>query len=159
MSGPGERTGSAASNATSVNGGRDVAGSIGSAQRGCLDSVAPSGNAGFAVHLARHFPEVAARIDDCDFGVLHLEVGALKLATRDAIAKRDWHTVCNYFNFVADLLAGAGDELRDAVNVSYLGNLFYGETSPDFAKARTLLPKPLAEALAKIESHFEDLVP
>ncbi len=126
---------------------------------GCLDSVAASGNSGFAAHLARHFPEVAARIDDCDFGVLHLEVGALKLATKDAIAKRDWHTVCNYFTFVADLLANAGPELRDAINVSYLGNLFYGETSPDFAKARTLLPKLLAQALAQIEAHFEERMP
>ena len=125
----------------------------------CLKSLPLAGNSRFASHLALYFPEVAARIDEGDFGILHLEVGALKLATRDAINHRDWHTVCKHFAFVEDLLGNAGDELRGALEVSYLGNLLYGETSINYAKARTLLPSLLAASLEKTEMHYESLVP
>jgi hypothetical protein len=118
-----------------------------------------TGRSSFANYAALYFPEVAALMDESDFGVLHLEVGVLKLATRDAIAERDWHTVCKYFAFVAYLFEDAGPDLRDAINISYLGNLFYGETSLNYAKARTLLPKPLVRALEAIETHYEHLAP
>ncbi len=124
----------------------------------CLKSLPVAGNSRFASHLALHFPEAAARINEYDFGVLHLEVGALKLATRDAIAQRDWDTVASHFAFVSEMLADGGPELRDALRVSYLGNLFYGETTLNYAKARSLLPRGLGAALADIESHYESLV-
>ncbi len=113
----------------------------------------------FASRVALHFPEIANRIDEADFGVLHLEVGELKLATRDAILRRDWDEVVSHYAFVAELLATAGDELRDALHVSYLGNLFYGELAVNYAKARCLLPRPLSVALEKIERHYEQLIP
>ena len=124
-----------------------------------LKSLPVAGHSRFASHLALHFPEAAARIDENDFGVLHLEVGALKLATRDAIAKCDWNTVAEHFAFVAEMMEGAGAELRDALHVSYLGSLLYGETSLNYAKARSMLPKKLASALEKVERHYEYLVP
>jgi len=118
-----------------------------------------AGNSRFASHLALYFPEVAEQIEEGDFGILHLEVGALKLATRNAIDCHDWDYVRKYFTFVANMLENAGAELRDALHVSYLGNLFYGETSLDYAKARILLPKPLTIALEKVERHYEELYP
>ena len=111
----------------------------------------------FADFLAKHFPQVAASIDDAHVGVLHLEVGALKLATRNAIWTRDWPTVRTHLSFVDSVLEAADAELHDAVGVSYLGSLLYGETSINFAKARTLLPRRLAVALEIIERHYEDL--
>jgi hypothetical protein len=116
-----------------------------------------AGKPRFADYLAVHFPEVAATIDEADFGVLHLEVDALTLATRDAIIRRNWPTVSSHFTFVDDVLETAGTELHDAIGISYLVNLFYGETSPDFAKARTLMPKRLAAALEIMERHYEEL--
>ena len=110
-----------------------------------------------ASHLALYFPEVAAMMDEGDFGVLHLEIGVLKLATLDAIIRRDWETVKKHFIFIADLFEHAGTELCNALEISYLGNLLYGETSINFAKARSMLPKPLTIALEKIERHYEDL--
>ena len=41
--------------------------------------------------------------------------------------------------------------------MSYLVNLFYGETALDYAKARTLMPKRLAAALEIMERHYEEL--
>jgi hypothetical protein len=124
-----------------------------------LKSLPLQGNSRFASRLALYFPEVAERIDESDFGILHLEVGALKLATRNAIVRHDWDVVRQHFAFVAKMLEDAGAELRDAFHVSYLGSLLYGEIALNYAKARSLLPKPLAEALMAIEHHYESLVP
>lgn len=124
-----------------------------------LKSFPTAGHSRFASHLALYFPEAAARIDENDFGVLHLEVGALKILTREAIAKRDWESVGEHYSFVEVMMAVGGDELSDALQVSYLGSLFYGETSLNFAKARSLLPKELAAALESVESHYEHMVP
>ncbi len=122
-----------------------------------IKPVPVGGNSRFACYLAIHFPEVAMNIDEADFGVLHLEVGELKLATRDAIVRRDWPTVATHFAFVDTMLESADTELHDAIGVSYLGNLFYGETSLNYAKARTLLPRRLGIALEIMERHYEEL--
>ncbi len=111
----------------------------------------------FSRCLALHFPEVAASLDEADLGVLHLEVGVLKVATRVAISRRDWPTVTTHFDFVDSVLETAETELHDAIGVSYLVNLFYNETSLNYAKARTLMPRRLAVALEIMERHYEEL--
>ncbi len=111
----------------------------------------------FASHLALYLPEVAARIGDDDLGVLHLEMGVLKLAVRDAIARRDWPAVNRYFSQVGRMMEDAGPDLFDAISVSLLGSLFYGETSLGFQRARTLLPEPLRLALAIVEQHYREI--
>lgn len=111
----------------------------------------------FGEYLAIHFPEVVASMDETDFGVLHLEVAALMVATREAIARRDWPVVAGHFAFVDSVLETADTELHDAIGVSYLVALLYGETSLNYAKARTLLPKRLAHALEIMERHYEEL--
>lgn len=121
-------------------------------------SLSFDGNSRFASRLALYIPEVAERIDEGDFGILHLEVGALKMVTHEAITKRDWDVVGQHFAFVAKMFEDAGTELRDALQVSYLGMLFYGETSLNYAKARSLLPKSLAAALMAVEYHYESLL-
>ncbi len=123
------------------------------------DVIARGACSRFACRLALHLPEIAARIDEADFGVLHLEVGEMKLATHDAILGEDWGAVMLHFAFTTHFFVNAGDELRDAIRVSYLGNLFYGETSASHAKARCLLPRPLAIALQQVEQHYEQLIP
>ncbi|MGE5758010.1 MAG: hypothetical protein ACM3W8_03995 [Sideroxydans sp.] len=114
-------------------------------------------NPRFADHLAARFPEVAATIDETDSGVLNHEVDALKLATRDAILRRDWATASAHFAFVDGILESAETELHEAIGTSYLVNLFYGETSVDFAQARMLMPKRLAAALELMERHYDEL--
>lgn len=124
----------------------------------CFKFIPVSEHTRFASHLALYFPDAAARIDEVDFGTLHLEVGALKLETRDAIAKRNWNAVRDHYVFISMVMEDAGAELRDAVRISYLGDLFYGETSLNYAKARSLLPRSLASALGAVEAHYEGLV-
>jgi hypothetical protein len=122
-----------------------------------LKSIPFARNSRFANYLAVHFPQVAATIDAEDLGMLHLEVSALRLATHEAIQKRDWATVRTHFDFIDDVLEAAETELHDAIGISYLVNLFYSETSLNFAKARTLMPKRLATALEIMERHYEEL--
>jgi hypothetical protein len=115
-----------------------------------------TGNSKFTDYLTRHFPAVAASIDT-DCWLLHLEVGAMTLASREAILKGDWPTLCSHFSFIDSVLESADKELHDAIGVSYLVNLFYDETSLHYAKARTLMPKRLAAALEIMERHYEEL--
>ena len=119
--------------------------------------VSLAGGSRFAGYLAMPFPEVAASIEEADLGVLHLEVAALTSASKDAIHKRDWPSVCKHFAFIDSVLGTADTELHDAIGISYLVNLFYNETSINFAKARTLLPRRLAVALEIMERHYEEL--
>lgn len=116
-----------------------------------------AGNSRLAGYLALHLPEVAARIGYDDLGVLHLEIGVLKLAVREAIANRDWSAVSRYFAEVAAMMEDAGPELFDAINVSFLGSLFYGETALNTRKARALLPEPLRLALDIVEQHYREV--
>ena len=107
-------------------------------------------------YLTRHFPDVAASINTTHWA-LHVEIGAMALATREAISRHDWPTLSAHFAFIDSLLEAADTELHQAIGVSYLVNLFYGETAFDYAKARTLMPKRLAAALEIMERHYEEL--
>jgi len=127
-------------------------------KRPFLKSIPFARDSRFANYLAIHFPEVARTIEAEDLGMLHLEVSAFKLATQNAIKKNDWSTVSTHFEFIDDVLETAQIDLHDAIGISYLVNLFYNETSLNFAKARTLMPKRLATALEIMERHYEELM-
>ena len=113
--------------------------------------------ADFMKQITLYLPEVAARIEESDFGVLHLEVGAMKLATKDAIASRDFASVRKYLMLVAEFFDRADAELYDAIRVSYLEGLFLEENSPSFAEARKLLSRTMENVLRQSELHLERL--
>ncbi len=115
------------------------------------------GRADFVQQLTLYLPEVAALIEESDFGVVHLEVGAMKLATRDAIVRRDFTTVHRHFFLIADLLEHADAGLSDAIRISYLDALFLGETDSAFAKARCMLSRPLENALRQSELRLKKM--
>ena len=54
----------------------------------------------FIVLLAERFPDVAAAIDDCSRGLLHLEMATLRRATQAAIDAGDRDTVRQHFQFI-----------------------------------------------------------
>lgn len=112
------------------------------------------GREDFIHHVTLHMPEVSSRIEEDDFGILHLEMGAMKLATRDAIVHYEFFTVRRHFSFIAYLFEHADNSLYDAILVSYLEGLFIDEASPEYENARSLLPKNLADALKKVELRY-----
>ncbi len=108
----------------------------------------------FTACLMAHLPEVAARIGEDDAGILNLEVGAMALATREAIVRREFSTVYRHFSFIGYVFEDADHELHAALVVSYLEALFLGNAAPASASARRLLPACLAHALEGAEEHF-----
>ncbi len=115
------------------------------------------GRTDFIYQLTLYFPEVATLIDESDFGILPLEIGAMTVATRDALNRFNFHTVRRHFVFIGKLFERADTELLNGIQISYLENLLLGETSLAHAEARYLLPNSLDDALKKSESHFERL--
>lgn len=116
---------------------------------------APVRRADFLKQVALNLPEVAALIEESDFGIVHLEVGAMKLATRHAITRRDFATVGRHLLLVSELLARADAELHDALRISYLEALFLDEHSAFHSEARHLLPGILANMLKQAELALE----
>lgn len=108
----------------------------------------------FMQQIALYLPEVAALIEESDFGILHLEVGALKLATRQALRQFDLGRIRRHLFLVGNLFEHADVELREAILVSYLEPLFFGENSIAHTEARTLLSQPMEEALRRSELRF-----
>ncbi|MDD5058808.1 MAG: hypothetical protein PHQ60_13145 [Sideroxydans sp.] len=115
------------------------------------------GRADFLKQVTLYLPEVAARIEDSDFGSVHLEVGAMKLATNAAIKQRDWVTVRGHLFMMIDLYDRADAELQDALRISYLEALFLGETSASYLEARSLLSRPIENMLRQSELRWKKL--
>jgi hypothetical protein len=111
----------------------------------------------FMQQITLYLPEVSDLIEDSDFGILHLEVGALKLATRQALRRFDLSRIRRHLFLVGNLFEHADVNLREAIIVSYLEPLFLGETSIVHTEARALLSQPMEEALRQSELHFSML--
>lgn len=111
--------------------------------------------ADFMKQVTLYLPEVAARIEESDFGIVHLEVGAMKLATRDAIVARDPAAVRRYLALIADLFERADAELYDAIRISFLEALFLGETSFVYTEARNMLSRTMENVLRQAETRLE----
>jgi hypothetical protein len=111
----------------------------------------------FIALLTERFPEVAARIDDCSQGLLHLEMATLARATQAAIDDQDEPTVLRHFQFIDEVLRDAAPEVENAVNVSYLENLRFEGRMAAPTKACELLRPRLRQALAELEEHLARL--
>jgi hypothetical protein len=104
-----------------------------------------------------YLPEVAAHIEESDFGIVHLEMGAMKLSTKDAFARGDFATVRKHLFLIADLLDRADAELYNAIRISYLEAIFLGETSAAHIVARGMLSRPMENMLRQAELRLEKL--
>lgn len=111
--------------------------------------------ADFMKLVTLYLPEVAARIEESDFGIVHLEIGAMKLATKDAFACNDFFSVRKHLLLIADLFDRADAELYDAIRVSYLEAIFLGETSAAHIVARGMLSQPMENVLRQTELRRE----
>jgi len=107
--------------------------------------------------LATQLPEIAAKITDIESGLLHPEIAVVSQATHEAIEAQDWQAVATHFSFITEVFAEGTEAVKNAVCVSYLENVFLGETSVNHESARSMLPPILATALAELENHFEKL--
>jgi hypothetical protein len=111
----------------------------------------------FITLLTERFPKVAASIDDCSQGLLHLEMATLARATQAAIDEQDKATVRAHFEFVDEVFRDATPEVENAVNVSYLEHLRFEGRKAAPTRARELLTPRLQQALAELEEYLNRL--
>jgi hypothetical protein len=111
----------------------------------------------FVALLTERFPKIAADIDDCSKGLLHLEMATLARATQAAIDGQDRTTVRAHFQFIDEVLRNAAPDVENAVNVSYLENLRFEGRKAAPTKARELLTPRLQQALGELEEYLARL--
>jgi hypothetical protein len=109
----------------------------------------------FITLLADRFPGIAANIDDCSKGLLHLEMAALARATQSAIDGQDTSSVCAHFQFIDEVFRNAAPDVENAVYVSYLENLHFDGRKAGPTNARELLTPRLRPALAALEEYLD----
>jgi hypothetical protein len=102
----------------------------------------------FLTRLATDFPDVVAGFGPYSTGLLHCEIGDFRKATEQLMdAGRLWEAE-RHFRLVEELLAVAGPELRNALEVSYLEDLALGECTPARQRAiKERMPKALRQVL------------
>ena len=120
-------------------------------------AVSPSACPDFVRRLELRFPSVAAALDSDERSLLHLGMAAFARATRAAIAAGQESVFLDHFGFADELLQNASPELENAVVVSYLENVFLGDTEIPVERARLKLPLRLEGALSQLERHFRRL--
>jgi hypothetical protein len=111
----------------------------------------------FVRRLGERFPAVAAQIDETDRGLLHLEMAVLARATSAAIEAKNDASVAELLSFAEEILGAADSSVENAIYVSFLENVFLGETRPGYVAHRERLSPRLAKGLAALEQHFERL--
>src|SRR5688572_20243517 len=100
----------------------------------------------FVAMLAERFPAIAADIDTCSRGLLHLEMGAFARATQAAISAENVSTVREHFTFIDDVYRQATPDVKNAVHVSYLESLGFNGRHGRRIKAREMLSPQLQKA-------------
>ncbi|MEQ8788048.1 MAG: hypothetical protein RIC55_17200 [Pirellulaceae bacterium] len=111
----------------------------------------------FVAMLTERYPSVAADIDDCARGLLHLEMGALARATQVAISAEDKAAVRGYFAFIAEVFRLATPEVKNAVFVSYLECLGFEGRHGKRIGAREMLSPQLQAGLRELEEYNAEL--
>jgi hypothetical protein len=110
----------------------------------------------FLERLAKEHPDVVAQFGKYDGGLIQLEVAAFRRATEAAIdSGRLWEAE-RHFKLVEECLGQSDDELRNALEVSYLEDFALGECTPDRREAvRSRMPKSLRDALISIRGDWK----
>ena len=111
----------------------------------------------FIVMLTERYPVVAADIDECARGLLHLEMGTLARAVQAAISDEDTAAVREHFRFIGEVYRRAAPEVKNAVHVSYLECLSFDGKHGKRIKAREMLSPELQAGLKGLEAYNAEL--
>ena len=107
-----------------------------------------AGREEFLARLGADFPDVIAQFGPYSAGLLHCEVADFRRATERALDAGQFWEAEQHFRLVAALLAVAGPELRNALEVSYLKDFALGECTPARHRAvKERMPRTLREVL------------
>lgn len=103
------------------------------------------------------FPESFKEMKDVEDGLLHIDMGDFARTTESAIIEGNTELFQTHFTFISELFSKADPDLKNAIYVSYLENVFLFHTKQKFLDARKMLPMNLSKALVELEVHFEKL--
>jgi hypothetical protein len=111
----------------------------------------------FIVMLTERYSVVAADIDECARGLLHLEMGTLARAVQAAISDEDTAAVREHFRFIGEVYRRATPEVKNAIHVSYLERLSFDGKHGERIKAREMLSPELQVGLRGLEAYNAEL--
>jgi len=103
------------------------------------------------------FPESFHEMEDIEDELLHIDMADFSRTTNNAIRMNNTSLAKEHFQFIGQLFQKANPDLENAIIVSYLENIFIGESEAIYLAARKLLPPNLAKALTELEGHFDKL--
>ena len=110
----------------------------------------------FLLRLMADFPEVVVRFSPFSAGLLHCEVADFREATERAMGAGELWEAERHFRLVAELLVGAGSEVRNALDVCYRQDLALGEFTPvRYQAIKERMPKHLRQVLIRYHSHWQ----
>ena len=107
----------------------------------------------FIIMLTERYPAVAAAIDECARGLLHLEMGTLARVAQAAISDEDTAAVREHFRFIGKAYRRATPEVKNAIHVSYLECLSFDGKHGKRIKAREMLSPELQAGLRGLEAY------
>lgn len=97
-------------------------------------------HAAFTALLAQHLPQVHAKIEDTDAGLLYCEMAVLERAAQAQYAI-DPKLSLPHFEFVNEVLKRATPDVRNAIELSFLEGFLFGNA--DEKKAYEWMPEAL----------------
>jgi hypothetical protein len=112
----------------------------------------------FLAMLTERYPAVAADIDECARGLLHLEMGTLARAAQAAISDEDTAAVREHLRFIGEVYRRATPEVKNAIHVSYLERLSFDGRHGKRIKAREMLSPALQAGLRGLEAYNAELL-
>lgn len=111
----------------------------------------------FIIMLTERYPVVAADIDECARGLLHMEMGTLARVVQAAISDEDKEAVSEHFRFIGEVYRRATPEVKNAVHVSYLEHLSFDGRHGKRIEAREMLSPELQAGLKGLEAYNAQL--
>jgi hypothetical protein len=111
----------------------------------------------FVAMLTERYPDIAADLDECVRGNLHMEMGALAGVAQAAISDEDKTAVREHFQFIDEVYRRATPEVKNAVHVSYLERLSFDGKHGKRIKAREMLSPALQAGLSGLEAYNAEL--
>lgn len=106
----------------------------------------------FRQMLESDFPEVVREIDEYSEGLLHCEMGTFARLTEEAFDTGRFWQASKYLNFVERIREEANADVENAINVSFVEYLAFGEVTENrYCGYKEQMPTKLRELLLEID--------
>ena len=113
------------------------------------------GHSEFLDQLSAEFPDIAAEVREAGDGLLHLEAAAFRGATERAMDAGHFWAAEQHFRFVERVLGEAAPDVENALGVSYIEDLAFGECTPQRYRAvKERMPAKLRVDMVRLHPNW-----